>query len=304
MRPGAPRPTPSRAVTASERPGTRSRAPGRSKFRRAARCVAAGARGRSARYGSHVASRDEIVAYLDALLASADFQDYGPNGLQVPGSAEVRRVVTGVSANRALIEEAARLDADLVLVHHGLFWPSIGPIDALTAGRLRPLFVHDISLVAYHLPLDAHEEVGNNALIADALGLADRRTFAPHRGRHLGIAGHLPMPLASGDFAALLAELVQPPLAFPGGPDQIRTVGIVSGGAADDIAEAAALGLDAFVTGEPAERSQGMAAELGIHFFAAGHHATERFGIRELGDRVAEEFTDVHVTFVDIPNPV
>ncbi|MBO9534960.1 MAG: Nif3-like dinuclear metal center hexameric protein [Solirubrobacteraceae bacterium] len=251
-----------------------------------------------------MASRDEIVAFLDALLDSANFEDYGPNGLQVPGREEVRHVVTGVSANRALIEEAARLEADLLLVHHGLFWPSIGPIDALTAGRLRPLFVGDISLAAYHLPLDAHEEVGNNALIADALGLTDRRTFAPHRGRHLGIAGHLPSALSPSQFADLLAGLIQRPLAFAGGPERISTVGVVSGGAADDITEAAALGLDAFVTGEPAERSQGMAEELGVHFFAAGHHATERFGIRELGERVAAEFAGVQHTFVDIANPV
>ena len=250
-----------------------------------------------------MASRDEIVAHLDGLLRSRDFQDYGPNGLQVPGRAEVQRVVTGVSANRALIETAAELGADLLLVHHGLFWPSIGPIDTLTAGRLRPLFAGDISLVAYHLPLDAHEELGNNALLADALGLANRRTFAPHRGQHLGVAGHLAAPLTPDALIAAVGEVTQPPLAFLHGPDLITTVGIVSGGAADDITEAAALGLDAFITGEPAERSQGMAEELGIHFLAAGHHATERFGVRALGELLAERFGVEH-TFVDVANPV
>jgi dinuclear metal center YbgI/SA1388 family protein len=251
-----------------------------------------------------VASRDKIVAYLDALLRSKEFADYGPNGLQVPGADEVRRVVTGVSANRALIEAAAAMDAELLLVHHGLFWPSIGPIDRVAAGRLRPLFVHDINLVAYHLPLDAHPEVGNNALIADALELTDRRSFAQHRGELLGVAGHLPGGGLSPDaLVEAVAARTQEPVAFLHGPEVIKTVGIVSGGAADDITEAAALGLDAFITGEPAERSQGMAEELGIHFLAAGHHATERFGVRALGELVAQEFGVAH-TFIDVDNPV
>jgi dinuclear metal center YbgI/SA1388 family protein len=251
-----------------------------------------------------VASRDEIVAFLDGLLRAQEFQDYGPNGLQVPGRAEVKRVVTGVSANRALIEAAAAMQADLLLVHHGLFWGGTGPIDAVLAGRLRPLFVGDISLVAYHLPLDAHPEIGNNALLADALELTDRRAFAPHRGELLGIAGHLPgAGLSPEALSDAVAAVTQRPVAFLQGPEVVRTVGIVSGGAADDIVPAAALGLDAFITGEPAERSQGLAEELGIHFLAAGHHATERFGVRALGERLAAEFGVDH-TFVDVENPV
>ncbi len=148
--------------------------------------------------------------------------------------------------------------------------------------------MHDVNLAAYHLPLDAHPEVGNNALIADALGLTDRRSFAAHRGEHIGITGHLPGGgLTPEAFVEAVGAITQPPLAFLHGPEVVRTVGIVSGGAADDIVPAAALGLDAFITGEPAERSQGMAEELGIHFLAAGHHATERFGIRALGEVLA-----------------
>lgn len=249
--------------------------------------------------------RDTIVAYLDDLLEPAAFQDYGPNGLQVPGRDEVRTVVTGVSANRALIETAVAVEADLILVHHGLFWTrQAQAIDRLMAGRLRPLFVNDVSLVAYHLPLDAHPEVGNNALLADALELDDRRTFANHGGRDLGIAGTLPGDgLDPDEFAALVGEICQPPVTFLYGPERIRTVGLVSGGAADDVHEAATLGLDAFITGEPAERSQGAAEEEGIHFLAAGHHATERFGVRRLGDLLAHEFGVEH-RFVDIENPV
>ncbi|MEH3054725.1 MAG: Nif3-like dinuclear metal center hexameric protein [Patulibacter minatonensis] len=251
-----------------------------------------------------MASRDAIVAHLSTLLRADDFQDYGPNGLQVPGRDEVHRVVTGVSANRALIENAAAIGADLLLVHHGLFWGKTDRIDPILAGRLRPLFAHDISLVAYHLPLDGHPELGNNALIADALELTDRRSFAPHRGEHLGIAGTLPGDgLSPTAFAELVGAIAQPPVAFLHGPDVIRTVGVVSGGAADDITAASQLGLDAFITGEPAERSQGMAEELGIHFLAAGHHATERFGVRALGEVLAAEFAVEH-TFIDVENPV
>jgi dinuclear metal center YbgI/SA1388 family protein len=251
-----------------------------------------------------VADRDAIIAHLDALLRAGEFQDYGPNGLQVPGREDIRRVVTGVSANRALIEAAVAAQADLLLVHHGLFWGGTGPIDQILAGRLRPLFVHDVNLAAYHLPLDAHEELGNNALLADALGLTDRRTFAPHRGQHLGIAGHLPSGgLDPEALSEAVAAVTQEPVAFFHGPEVVRTVGIVSGGAANDITHAAALGLDAFITGEPEERSQGMAEELGIHFLAAGHHATERFGVRALGEVLAAEFGVEHI-FIDVENPV
>ncbi len=250
-------------------------------------------------------SRDAIVRFLDDLLEPDGFKDYGPNGLQVPGRDEVRTLVTGVSANRALIETAIAVEADLILVHHGLFWSSQAQaIDRLMAGRLRPLFVADVSLVAYHLPLDAHPEVGNNALIADALGLEDRFSFAAHGGRDLGVAGTLPAGgLDPEAFADLVGQICQPPIAFLHGPEHVRRVGVVSGGAADDVHEAATLGLDAFITGEPAERSQGAAEEEGIHFLAAGHHATERFGVRRLGDLLAHEFGVDH-RFVDIENPV
>jgi dinuclear metal center YbgI/SA1388 family protein len=249
--------------------------------------------------------RDAIVAYLDELLEPSKFRDYGPNGLQVPGKDEVRTVVTGVSANRALIETAIAVEADLLLVHHGLFWSrQAQAIDNVMAGRLRPLFKHDVSLVAYHLPLDAHLEVGNNALIADHLELTDRSTFAEHMGNDIGISGTLPGDgLEPEAFAELVASFTQQPIAFLHGPARVRTVGIVAGSAADDVHTAAALGLDAFITGEPAERSQGAAEEEGIHFLAAGHHATERFGIRRLGDLLEHQFGVAH-RFVDIDNPV
>lgn len=251
------------------------------------------------------ATRTAILAYLDELLEPGAFSDYGPNGLQVPGAEQIRTVVTGVSANRALIEQAAEAGAQLLLVHHGLFWRG-QPLELtpLMTGRLRPLLAGYINLVAYHLPLDAHPVVGNNALIADALGLTDRRRFASHGGRPLGIAGTLPGDgLSPAALTAQVSALCQTPVAFLDGPAHVRTVGVVSGGAADDVHEAATLGLDAFITGEPEERSQSAAREEGIHFLAAGHHATERFGVRQLGELLAERFGLEH-HFIDVENPV
>lgn len=251
------------------------------------------------------AKRDEIVAFLDTLLDSPGFPDYGPNGLQVPGRDEVRRVATGVSANRALIEAAVAAGTDLLLVHHGLFWSrQAQAIDKVMAGRLRPLFNNDVSLVAYHLPLDAHMEVGNNALLAGSLGLTGLQPFSEHMGRTIGVQGRFDGDgIAATELERRLTELCQAPIAFMYGRDPVQTVGIVAGSAPDDVHAAAAAGLDAFITGEPAERSQGAAEEEGIHFFAAGHHATERAGVIRLGELLAERFGVEH-TFIDVPNPV
>ncbi len=249
---------------------------------------------------------DNIIGYLDELLSPATFQDYGPNGLQVPGPDRVQTVVTGVSASAELFERAAEQDADLVLVHHGLFW-SGAPLALTRASkrRLQLLFEHDMALAAYHLPLDAHAEVGNNALIAAGLGCCSHEPFALHRGAAIGVAARF-----DGDGIAA-AELVEragrltgrEPLSFLAGPERVRTIGIVSGAGADYLGDAVSAGLDAFVTGEPAERVMTHAQEEGIHFLAAGHYATETFGVRRLGDLVAERFAVAH-EFVDVPNPI
>jgi len=253
-----------------------------------------------------MADRDEIVAHLDELLDAPGWPDHGPNGLQVPGSEEVELVVSGVSAHLDLFERAAALDAQMVLCHHGIFWDkaprSIGPAQK---ARLATLFGADLSLVAYHLPLDAHAEVGNNALICAALGLARAEPFAEHRGRAIGWVGR-----TGGDgvhASALLerceAALGRAPLAFAEGPSTVRSVGVVSGGGAASLSEAIARGLDAFLTGEPSEPAMADAREAGIHFIAGGHYATETFGVRRLGELVAERFGVEH-RFVEIPNPV
>jgi len=247
-----------------------------------------------------MAATAEIIAYLDELLDPAAFDDLGPNGLQVPGRTEVRRIVTGVTAQRALAERAAEEDADLVLVHHGLFW-SFNPVGLtpLLAGRLRPLFKHDIALAAYHLPLDAHPEVGNNALLAEALGASGHEAFA---GIGRGATFDAPVP-ARELFARVAAVTGREPVVFDGGPPEVRRLAIVSGGAASRLGAAVAEGYDAFLTGEPKENVMADAREAGIHFIGAGHYATETFGVRRLGDLLAAEFGIEHV-WVDIPNPV
>ena len=238
---------------------------------------------------------ERIVETLDTLLDAGSFTDLGPNGLQVPGARDVQRVVTGVSASRALIEPAVALAAQRVHVHHGLFWnfQPTGLTPAL-AERLRPLFKHEIALAAYHLPLDAHRTLGNNAILARKLGCADTQPFGEYRGRPVGVRGALPDVPADELVARVGAVTGRPPLLLGAGPQRVATIGIVSGSAAGVLGEAIALGLDAFVTGEPREHVFAEAREAGIHFIAAGHHATETFGVRAQGDLLAERFGIEH----------
>jgi dinuclear metal center YbgI/SA1388 family protein len=247
-----------------------------------------------------------IISALDELLEPAAFQDLGPNGLQVPGAADVERVVTGVSAQRALAERAADEHAQLVLVHHGLFWDFLpAGLTPVLAERLRPLFKHDIALAAYHLPLDAHPELGNNAILAERLGCERHEAFGLYRGRAIGRAGTFPGDgIAAAElFDRARAVTDREPTVFDAGPEHVRRIGIVSGSGAESLAEAIDLGLDAFLTGEPREHVMAEAREAGIHFIAAGHYATETFGVRALGDWLARRFGVEHV-WVDIPNPV
>jgi dinuclear metal center YbgI/SA1388 family protein len=246
----------------------------------------------------------DLIGYLDALLEPASYDDYGPNGLQVPGRDEIESVATGVTASAELFSRAREEEVDLVLVHHGLFWA--GPprsLDQASKRRLQLLFDADLALAAYHLPLDGHLEVGNNALLARAMGATDVEPFAVHRSTTIGVRALLDAITPAELVARVAAATDREPLAFVAGPDPVRSVGIVSGAGADHLDEAIAAGLDAFVTGEPAERSMSRAQEAGIHFLAAGHYATETFGVRALGERLAEHFGIRHV-FVDVPNPI
>jgi dinuclear metal center YbgI/SA1388 family protein len=252
-----------------------------------------------------VAARDDLIAHLDELLEPGAFDDYGPNGLQVPGRPEVGTVVTGVSAHRELFERAAAAGADLVLCHHGILWDAQPrQITPALKGRLELLFEAEMSLAVYHLPLDAHGEVGNNALICAALGLERAEPFGSHRGRAIGWVGrsHEGIPfdqLRARCAAAFGAE----PFAWACGPELVRSAGIVSGGGSGSLAEAIDAGLDALITGEPAEYAMADAREAGIHFVAGGHYATETFGVRRLGELLGERFGVRH-EFIEIPNPV
>jgi dinuclear metal center YbgI/SA1388 family protein len=248
----------------------------------------------------------DIIRTLDELLSPGDFRDLGPNGLQVPGAAEVTKVVTAVSARRELSERAVELGAQLVLVHHGLFW-DFHPtgLTPLLAERLRPLFKHDINLAAYHLPLDAHPTLGNNAILARELGCVDRHPFGLYKGTAIGVRGRFEGEgLDAGELHARVHAVTgREPLLLGAGPARIRSIGIVSGSAADTLGDAVAAGLDAFLTGEPREHITAEAAEHRVHFVAAGHYATETFGVRALGALLADRFGVEHV-FVDLPNPV
>jgi dinuclear metal center YbgI/SA1388 family protein len=249
----------------------------------------------------------DIVAYLDELLEPARFSDYGPNGLQVPGREEIQTLVTGVSAGAELFERAAEHDADAILVHHGLFWSGAPlALDRPAARRLRMLLEGDRSLLAYHLPLDGHQEIGNNALLAAAIGCAGWEPFPASESPPIGVAGRFE---GDGLDAATLTLRVREavggraPLHFSSGPERVRSVGIVSGGGSPYLGAAIEQNLDAFLTGEPIERVMLQAQEAGIHYLAAGHYATETLGVRRVGELLAAQFGLRHV-FIDVPNPI
>jgi dinuclear metal center YbgI/SA1388 family protein len=248
----------------------------------------------------------EVIDWIDELLKPDSFEDFGPNGLQVPGPDEISTVATGVSAHAELFERAAAEGADLILTHHGLFWDaSPRVLDRSAYRRLKLVFDNDMALAAYHLPLDGHQELGNNALIAAGLGCESWEPFAQHAGVPIGVAGRFAGDgIAVGELADRVSKLTErEPLVFADGPERAFTIAIVSGAGAGYLDDAIAAGHDAFLTGEPAERVMANAREAGIHFIAAGHYATETFGVRALGERVAERFGLRHV-FIDVPNPI
>jgi dinuclear metal center YbgI/SA1388 family protein len=252
-----------------------------------------------------VAQIADLLAEIDALLEPGRFRDYGPNGLQVPGPSEIAVVATGVSAQAELFERAAQLGADLVLTHHGILWDRAPRrIDAPMKRRLQLLFEHDMALASYHLPLDAHLEVGNAALLAARLGAVAAEPFGRHGAETIGALARFDEPVGREELFARVEEVCgQRPLAFPAGPERVRTLGVVTGAGADYALEAAELGLDAFLTGEPAERSMADSRERGITFIAAGHYATETFGVRRLGELLQEQH-GVRAEFLHIPNPI
>ncbi|MBF0463133.1 MAG: Nif3-like dinuclear metal center hexameric protein [Magnetococcales bacterium] len=247
----------------------------------------------------------ELEQYTNTLLNTAKIADYAPNGVQVRGRATVNRLVTGVSACLDLFQAATAQQADLILVHHGMFWekdPRV--VEGGLKKRLKWLLDHDISLMAYHLPLDCHPQLGNNMQIVQRLQLAKGAPFGLYRGTHLSCMGHYDsaMPLAA--FVERVRVLFGgEPLVLPFGPEQIRHVALCSGAAPELLREAKQSGADLFLSGEATEHVYHFAKEEGIHFVAAGHHRTEMFGVQVLGDHLASRFGIQH-QFVDIPNPL
>ena len=247
----------------------------------------------------------DIIRLCETTLEPERYRDYCPNGLQVEGASKVSRIVSGVTASQALIDAAIEQNAQMILVHHGYFWKGENPqVVGMKRNRLKALLKNDISLLAYHLPLDGHPELGNNARLARLLDLTIEQGMEPDNEHSIGLLGQLTEPMNGEEFAAFIeSRLGRKPLHIAGSIKQIKRVAWCSGAAQGMIDQAVALGADAYLTGEVSEPTVHSARELGIHFYAAGHHATERYGVQALGDYLAEQL-DVEHVFIDIDNPV
>ncbi|MCH2220781.1 MAG: Nif3-like dinuclear metal center hexameric protein [Dechloromonas sp.] len=246
--------------------------------------------------------REELVDYLDGLLVPGRFRDYCPNGLQVEGRAEIVRLVAGVTASQALLDVAVARNADAILVHHGYFWKGEdGRVTGIRRKRLSSLLANDINLLAYHLPLDAHPELGNNAQLAQRLGWVVEGHFGE---QDIAWLGSLVGPGTLAELATNVARVLgRTPLVIGDGSKHIRRIAWCSGGAQGYFEQAIALGVDAYLSGEISEQTVHLARESGVAYLAAGHHATERYGVRALAEHVAQQF-GIACEFVDLDNPV
>ncbi|MFT7671364.1 MAG: dinuclear metal center YbgI/SA1388 family protein [Planctomycetota bacterium] len=248
--------------------------------------------------------RDDLTSYLDSYLDIPSFKDYCPNGLQVEGSEEVRKIALGVTSSVELIRQAIAIGADTILVHHGIIWRGVQP--TYRGGykqRVKLLLEGDINLYGIHLPLDAHPEVGNNATLARQLGLREVEPFGTSEGKCIGVEGRVPGITIAELEGRLRTQLGRDPLVMGSGPEKIQRIGIITGGAQGELSQAIAAGLDVYITGEASEMNYHQAQEEGIHFIAAGHHATERGGVQSLGQHLQERF-NVQTEFIEIPNPI
>ena len=246
-----------------------------------------------------------LLTYLNDLLRPQLFRDYCPNGLQVEGKKQVNKVITGVTASQALIDAAIAKGADAIFVHHGYFWKNESQtITGMKRNRIKALLHHDINLYAYHLPLDAHPTLGNNAQLAARLGISGNEPLQV--GKELSVVrrGDFPQSLTVSELKHRIEQQLQrSPLIEASGPEQINSVAWCTGGGQGYIELAAEAGIDVFITGEASEQTIHTAREMGLHFIAAGHHATERYGAMAVGEHLAAEL-DLAVEFVDIDNPV
>jgi dinuclear metal center YbgI/SA1388 family protein len=244
-----------------------------------------------------------LVDETDRFMNAAKIPDYCPNGLQVEGRPQVRRIVSGVTASQALLDAAVEAQADVVLVHHGYFWKNEDPrLVGMKQRRLKTLLSNDISLLAYHLPLDVHPEVGNNVQLARLLGLTVEGALDPDNPRSVGLVGSLDTPLAPAEFMQRVQIALGREPVMVEGAGLIRRVAWCTGGAQGYIDQAVTAGVDAYLTGEISEPTAHIARENELSFFAAGHHATERYGVQALGEYLAKRFA-IEQLFIDCPNP-
>lgn len=249
--------------------------------------------------------RQALMDTLTEWLRPQDFQDFCPNGLQVEGRTDIARIVTGVTASQALIDRAIEHQADAILVHHGYFWKGENPsLVGMKQRRIKSLLAHDINLIAYHLPLDAHPDLGNNVGLGQALQLADLQPVEAQPPRGILYQGNNQQPVSFEQMTHRVSRAVQRELiaSVCGGDHLVRKVAICTGGGQGYIEQAADIGADLFISGEISEQTVHVARERSIHYIAAGHHATERFGARALGQRLATEFS-LNVEFIDIDSP-
>jgi len=249
-------------------------------------------------------TRPDLLSFLDQLLQPSKIKDYCPNGLQVEGAHQVNHIVTGVTASQALIDAAIAQGANTLLVHHGYFWKGENQtITSLKKKRIKSLLLADINLIAYHLPLDIHPILGNNAQLAKLFNIVDMEGLEPGNMQSVAVKGVLAAPKTVNELTSLIEKkLGRAPLVEGAGDKEIKTVAWCSGGGQNFIEMAGEQGIDAFITGEVSEQTIHLAREYNIAFFAAGHHATERYGVKALGEFIADNLA-VSVNFIDIDNP-
>ena len=252
-----------------------------------------------------MATLADIIQWCDSTLKSHEFKDYAPNGLQIEGKTEVNKIVCAVTASQTAIDAAIAQGADLLLVHHGYFWKGEAyPITGMRGKRIKSLIQHDISLVGYHLPLDSHPTLGNNAAITDLLKLQNIEALDPTERHPIGNIGYLKSAMSPEAFKAFVSErLGFDAIHLPCDKSTIQKVGFCTGGAQDYIAKAALQNCDAYISGEVSERTFYEAAELGVHYYACGHHATEKYGVQRLAKAISEQF-NIEYSYFELNNPI
>ena len=252
-----------------------------------------------------MATLADIIQWCDSTLKSHEFKDYAPNGLQIEGKTEVNKIVCAVTASQTAIDAAIAQGADLLLVHHGYFWKGEAyPITGMRGKRIKSLIQHDISLVGYHLPLDSHPTLGNNAAIADLLELQNIEALDPTERHPIGNIGYLKSAMSPEAFKAFVSErLGFDAIHLPCDKSTIQKVGFCTGGAQDYISKAALQNCDAYISGEVSERTFYEAAELGVHYYACGHHATEKYGVQRLAKAISEQF-NIEYSYFELNNPI